>query len=93
LAASTVSGATLFRSTLQSPQGRWKVYLPAADPVTFSLPSPPAGYPDLAAGATITLDPIALEPGTLFEDLITFNGDDLDRINQLAVAFSRFELP
>jgi len=93
LAAGTVAGATLFRSTLQNSQGRWKVYLPAADPVTFSLPAPPAGYPDLASGATVTLDPIALEPGTLFEDLITFNGDDLDHINQLAVAFSRFELP
>jgi hypothetical protein len=93
LASSTVAGATLFRSTLQSPQGRWKVYLPPADPVTYTLPLPPDGYPDLASGATVTLDPIALESGTLFEDLITFNGDDLDHINQLAVAFSRFELP
>jgi hypothetical protein len=93
LASSTVAGATLFRSTLQSPQGRWKVYLPPADPVTYTLPLPPDGYPDLASGATVTLDPITLESGTLFEDLITFNGDDLDHINQLAVAFSRFELP
>ena len=83
----------MFRSTLQNSSGRWKVYLPATDPVTFSLPAPPEGYPDLASGATVTLDPIALEPGTLFEDLVTFNGDDLDKINELAVAFSRFELP
>jgi len=54
---------------------------------------PPDGFPDLAQGATVTLDPIALESGTLFEDLVTFNGDDLDHINELAVAFSRFELP
>jgi hypothetical protein len=93
LAATGVSGATLFRSTLQSSQGRWKVYLPAADPVAFSLPVPPEEFPDLAQGATVTLDPIALESGTLFDDLITFNGDDLDRMNELAVAFSRFEFP
>jgi hypothetical protein len=38
------------------------------------------------------MDPIALEQGTGFEDLITFNGDDLDQMNRLATAFTRHEL-
>ncbi len=93
LAAGAVPGATLLRSTLQGGPGRWKVYLPATDLVTFTLPPPPDGFVDLASGATVTLDPLALADGTLFDDLITFNGDDLDRLNQLAVAFSRYQLP
>jgi hypothetical protein len=45
------------------------------------------------AGVCQDPDPVTLLAGTLYEDLVTFNGDDLDGINRLAVAFARFQLP
>ena len=40
----------------------------------------------------VTLDPIALGAGLTFDDLVSFSGEDLDGINYLAVAFSRYQL-
>ena len=90
--ASGVDGAGLFRATFSGDLGGWIVYLPASDLLTFSLPAPPGEMPDLVDGARVTLDPIGLQAGVGFEDLVTFNGDDLDRLDRLARAFSRFEL-
>lgn len=93
MVAGGVTGATLFRSTILGEQGKWEVYLAnREDTVSFTLPAPPAGMDDLAAGSTVTLDPIALGEGTGFDELITANGDDLDRLNLLMTACSRFEL-
>lgn len=93
MAATGVAGADLYRSTFQAEGGGWEVYVPAGDPVNYSLPAPPDGMPDLTAGATVTLDPISLGAGLTYDDLVSFNGEDLDGINFLAVAFSRFQLP
>jgi hypothetical protein len=93
LVASEVAGADLYRSTLQSDEGGWEIYLAGSGTIVYDLPPPPAGMPDLASGATVTLDPIRLIPGMGFDDLVTFNGDDLDSINRLAVAFARYQLP
>ena len=92
MVATGIDGASLYRSTFRTASGGWQVFVAHAGTVTFSLPAPPAGMDDLAASATMTLDPVALLAGTLFEDLVTFNGDDLDGINRLAVAFARFQL-
>jgi len=82
----------LLRNTVQGSMGKWEIYLSNADVLSYTLPEIPAGMDDLAGGDVATLDPIALESGTTFEDLITFNGDDLDQINRLATAFTRYEL-
>jgi hypothetical protein len=85
-------GATLLRSTIQGASGRWEVYMQASPDVLYTLPDPPAGMDDLATGDLTTLDPIALGASMTFEDLVTFNGDDLDQINRLATALTRHEL-
>ena len=92
LVAGRVDGADLFRSTLMGADGGWDVYLANADTVTYTLPAPPDGMADLAAGATVTLGPIDLVAGLTYDDLLAFDGDDLDRINDLAQAFSRYRL-
>ena len=92
MTATAVSGATLYRSTIQSPEGRWIVYLSGSGTLTYTLPAVPGAMDDLGTGDVATFDPIALSGGLTFEDLITFNGDDLDRINSLSLAFTHHQL-
>jgi hypothetical protein len=92
LTASAVAGATLYRSTIQTDEGRWIVYLSGSGMLAYTLPAVPGGMDNLGAGDAITLDPIALSEGLTFEDLVTFNGDDLDRINNLSTAFTHHQL-
>jgi hypothetical protein len=91
--AGAVAGAALYRFSIAGPDGSWIAYLPADGILSATLPEPPSGYTDLAAGTTRSLMPIALTGTMTFEDLIGFDGEDLDRINAFAVAFSTFELP
>jgi hypothetical protein len=92
LTASAVSGATLYRSTIQATEGRWIVYLSGTGTIAYTLPAVPGGMDDLGTGEVITFDPIALSDGLTFEDLVTFNGEDLDRINSLSTAFTHHQL-
>jgi hypothetical protein len=92
MVATGIEGATLFRSSISGDQGRWEIYLPSADgSVGYTLPDPPDGMDDLAAGTVVTMDPIALCCWT-FEQLVTFNGEDLDSINEWMAACTRYEL-
>ncbi len=90
--ASAVAGATLYRFTIAGPDGSWIVYRPAGGILSATLPEPPTGYADLAAGDTRSLMPIALVGNTGFEDLVTFDGEDLDRVNVFTAAFTTFEI-
>ncbi len=92
LTATAVSGATLYRSTIQADAGRWIVYLAGTGTLNYVLPAVPGGMDDLGTGEVVTLDPIALSDGLTFEDLVTFNGEDLDRLNSLATAFTHHQL-
>jgi hypothetical protein len=93
LVAGAVAGAHLVRATFTRAEGQWAVYLPAGGMVSLSLPAVPGGLLDLAGGARVTLDPMALVAGMDFEALVTFDGDDLDQLNRLATAFTTFTLP
>ncbi|MBW1872297.1 MAG: hypothetical protein JRJ19_09540, partial [Deltaproteobacteria bacterium] len=90
--ASGITGSTMFRSTILSDLGKWEIYLANAATIEFVLPDPPVDMDDLADGEIQTLDPIALGDGMTFDELVTFNGDDLDQINILMTASSRHEL-
>ena len=92
LVASGVAGADLFRLQLTGPSGGWTVWAPALDLLNVTLPEPPAGMPDLSPSGRVTLSPIALAADLGFEDLVSFNGDDLDRLNRLVEAYSRYDL-
>jgi hypothetical protein len=95
MTASTVEGATLFRCIIQGDEGKWEIYLPApaSESVNFSLPIPPPEFTDLGMGAVISLDPVTLIPGMTYEDLVKFDGNDLDQINRLTTAYSHYQLP
>ena len=92
LTATAVTGASMYRSTIQAAEGRWIVYLDGTGTLTYTLPAVPGGMDDLASGDVVTLDPISLSGGLTFEDLVTFNGEDLDRLNSLSLAFSHYQL-
>ncbi len=92
MVASGVTGSTLFRSTIVGTLGKWEIYMANDDTVGYTLPDPPSGMDDLATGDSVTLDPITLRSGLSFDDLVTFNGTDLDKINILMSACSRHEL-
>jgi hypothetical protein len=92
LTATAVSKATFYRSTIQADAGRWIVYLAGTGTLTYTLPAVPGGMDDLGTGEVITLDPIALSDGLTFEYLVTFNGEDLDRLNSLSTAFTHHQL-
>ncbi len=92
MTSSAVSGASLYRTTLRASEGSWVVYQDGQDTISFTLPTPPGGMYDPAQDPVVTLNPIALGDALGFEDLVTFNGEDLDMISRLAVAFSRFQL-
>jgi hypothetical protein len=92
LTATAVAGATLYRSTVQSAAGKWEIYLSGTGTLTYTLPAPPADITDdLVVEGTFSLDPIALGGGVTYEDLVTFNGDDIDQLNNLATAFSHYQ--
>jgi len=92
LTATAVTGASMYRSTVQAAEGRWVVYLAGTGTLTYTLPAVPGGMDDLAAGDVVTLDPISLAGGLTFEDLVTFNGEDLDKLNSLSLAFTHHQL-
>jgi len=92
LTASAVAGASMYRSTIQAAEGRWVVYLSGTGTLTYTLPAVPGGMDDLATGEVVTLDPISLSGGLTFEDLVTFNGEDLDKLNSLSLAFTHHQL-
>jgi hypothetical protein len=92
LTATAVAGASMYRSTIQAAEGRWIVYLDGTGTLTYTLPAVPGGMDDLGTGDVITLDPISLSGGLTFEDLVSFNGEDLDRLNSLSLAFTHHQL-
>jgi len=92
LTATAVAGAGMYRSTIQAAEGRWVVYLAGTGTLNYTLPAVPTGMDDLATGETVTLDPISLSGGLTFEDLVTFNGEDLDALNKLSLAFTHHQL-
>jgi hypothetical protein len=92
LTATAVTGASMYRSTIQAAEGRWIVYLDGTGTLTYTLPAVPGGMDDLGTGDVITLDPISLSGGLTFEDLVSFNGEDLDRLNNLSLAFTHHQL-
>jgi hypothetical protein len=92
LTATAVPGATLYRSTIQASAGRWIVYLSGTGTLTYTLPAVPGGMDDLGTGNVVTFDPIALSGGLTFEDLVTFNGEDIVQLNNLMIACTRYQL-
>ncbi len=92
LLASGVAGAELLRLRLDGPDGGWTVWLPALDLIQLSLPSPPEEVPDPVAGARVELTAIDLRAGLGYEDLVLFDGADLDRLDELTRATSQTEL-
>jgi Cys-rich repeat protein len=92
LTATAVAGASMYRSTIQATEGRWIVYLSGSGTITYTLPAVPGGMDDLGTGTVVTLDPISLSGGLTFEDLVTFNGEDLDVLNSLSLAFTHHQL-
>ncbi|MBW1810403.1 MAG: hypothetical protein JRJ87_19560 [Deltaproteobacteria bacterium] len=92
MTATAIDQATLYLGTHIGTQGTWEVYLPATGPVDYVLPSVPNGMDDLSTSHSFILSPIKLKPGISFTDLLSFNGQDLDRINHLILAATRFQL-
>lgn len=92
LTATAVAGASMYRSTIQATEGRWIVYLSGSGTITYTLPAVPGGMDDLATGDVVTLDPISLSGGLTFEDVVSFNGEDLDALNSLSLAFTHHQL-
>jgi hypothetical protein len=92
MTADAIDQATLYLGTHIGWHGTWEVYLPASGPVDYVLPSVPDGMDDLANAHSQILSPIKLKPGLSFTDLMSFNGQDLDRINHLMLAGTRFQL-
>jgi hypothetical protein len=92
LVSPAIEGASLYFSTIQSDEFRWEIYFSGSDLVTYTLPPVPGGMDDLTSSSIANLVPIALKPGITFEDLVSLNGDDLDRINLLMTACTLYEL-
>ncbi len=92
LLASGVSGAEIMRLRLDGPGGGWTVWLASADLVELNLPATPDGFDDPVPDAKITLDAIRLKQGMGFEDLVSFDGQDLDNLSELTTAYSKTEL-
>ncbi|MCB9646040.1 MAG: Ig-like domain-containing protein [Deltaproteobacteria bacterium] len=86
----TLPGADLYHLSFAGPEGTWHVYAAAAAGATqVDVPAAPAGLPDRAAGAAVTVDAVDLVPGadpaTLF-DAAAPGGIGLDRLTR---GFSR----
>jgi hypothetical protein len=89
LIAAGAPGAGLHRLELASAAGRWLVYLPAADTLAARLPWPPEGLTDRVAGARARLTALGLVDDLGFEELVGFDGQDLDRLGELTRATTR----
>lgn len=83
--AGAVEGATVHRATFAGPAGRWTVWFLGAPEGT--LPFPPDGAADLAAGADVDVE--ALRTSVAFDDLVGPNRGSLVEIDRLTEAFSR----
>lgn len=92
ITASGVEGASIFFVTLQCTSGKWDLFADNTDVLDIRLPPVPAGQDRLDEPDQVLLTPVALRYGTTFEDLVTFNRDDLDQVNRLMASASRFGL-
>jgi len=94
MTASHIYNAILYLASVGGPQGMWEVYLPGGGGgVNFTFPEVPDGMDDLATGGDIiTLGPITLNDEMEYEELMTFDGQDLDRLNSLIAACTRYQL-
>lgn len=80
----------LFRVTFVGPEGSWTVYQ-AGGPVGFTLPNPPEGFTDWAAGAYARID-VVRTSGADFGELIDVGGATLRALDASATGFARSEL-
>ncbi len=92
LLASGVPGADIMRLRLQGSHGGWTVWLASSDLVELDLPAAPEGFDDPVPDAKVTLDAIRLVQGMAFEDLVSFDGQDLDNLSRYTTAYSKTEL-
>ena len=86
-AGNAVTGADLYQVTLQAGAVRWRVLVPAGNP-TFSLPAAPPGVSDLTSDPVVRVDAWDTRNGLDLDDLLEFNGTNLDRVNHLVRGFS-----
>jgi hypothetical protein len=85
-----VEGAGLHRVVFVNGEGRWTVYTNGDEPLEFTLPFPPAGYPDLSGGALIRLEAITVVGGADLDALLVPEGAaHLGNLDGLATGFSR----
>jgi len=85
-----IEGAQLNRVIFVNGEGRWTVYANGDIPLEFTLPFPPAGYPDLSGGAVVRAEAITVGGGTGLDALLRPDGDiHLANLEALATGFSR----
>ena len=88
--ADSVDGAGLNRVVFVNGEGRWTVYTNGGGALEFTLPFPPAGYPDLSGGALIRLEAITVSGGADLDALLVpAGGVHLGNLDGLATGFSR----
>lgn len=83
--AGVVDGADVHRAVFDGPAGRWTVYFSGVP--EFTLPFPPDGAPDLAAGSSVRLEGLDLTVD--FDDLIGPAAGELPDIDSRTGGFSR----
>ena len=90
LSGEPVDGVAMHRVEFRGGAGRWTIWFAAGAEPTVTLPFPPDGYPDLAAGDQVRFDAIELGPGADFRSLLSEGGPgDLADVDRFATGFSR----
>ncbi|MFN3201333.1 MAG: hypothetical protein ACE366_23230 [Bradymonadia bacterium] len=84
LEALPADGAGFHRAVFRGGEGRWTVYFAPGADVAFTLPFPPDGAADLAAGDQVRVEGLDLTEGVDFDALVGDGGPgdltDLDRM-------------
>jgi hypothetical protein len=86
--AATVEGADLFRVTFTGAEGSWEVWFSGSDG-SFQVPTPPQGFSDWSAGASIRVDAFHTTGDIGLDDVAAANGTSLDDISAVSDRFSR----
>ncbi|MGC6417433.1 MAG: hypothetical protein ACON3Z_09945 [Bradymonadia bacterium] len=84
-------GADAHRVVLAGPDGRWDIYFEPGGETNITLPFPPEGYADLAAGPEQRFEALQFrsDADIDYEGLIRLNGAGLDTIDQVLRTIAR----
>jgi len=85
-AGNEVTGANAYRATLVDGAVTWQVLMPAGNP-SFTLPAVPAGMTDLT-DPSVTVESWKTKGGLGIDDILEFNGTNLDGVMGLIEGFA-----